>query len=74
MVRFQAGVAGEIERLAEPDAGADPQPRPEPAGRLNSNVPTMAVGITGAPDSRASLATPVLPRYSRPSGVRVPSG
>ena len=44
-----------------------------PAGRI-SNVPTMAVGITGAPDSRASRATPVLPLYSRPSGVRVPSG
>src|SRR5262249_4896321 len=32
-VRLQARVAGEIEWLAIPDTGPDPQPRPEPAGR-----------------------------------------
>ncbi len=37
-------------------------------------VPTIATGTTGAPDSSARRATPVLPRYSRPSGLRVPSG
>ncbi len=43
-------------------------------GGWSSKVPIMAQGITGAPDSSASLATPVLPRYRRPSGVLVPSG
>jgi len=39
-----------------------------------SSVPIMATGSTGTPPSSASRATPVLPRYSRPSGDRVPSG
>jgi hypothetical protein len=47
--------------------------RNDPGGR-NSNVLIIAQGTTGARDSRASLATPVLPLYSRPSGDRVPSG
>ena len=38
------------------------------------SVPTMATGITGTRLSRAILATPTLPRYSRASGERVPSG
>ena len=37
-------------------------------------VPTITTGMTGAPDSSARRATPVLPRYIRPSGLRVPSG
>ena len=37
-------------------------------------VPIMATGMTGAPDRSARRATPVLPRYRRPSGLRVPSG
>ena len=38
------------------------------------SVLNMAIGITGAPDSMASLAIPVRPLYKRPSGERVPSG
>ena len=38
------------------------------------SVPTMATGTTGTLLSSAILATPVLPRYSRASGERVPSG
>ena len=39
-----------------------------------TSVPIIATGSTGTPASSASRATPVLPRYSRPSGLRVPSG
>ncbi len=38
------------------------------------SVSIMATGITGTPASRAIRATPVLPLYSLPSGLRVPSG
>ena len=38
------------------------------------SVPIIATGSTGTPASSASRATPVLPRYSRPLGERVPSG
>ena len=69
-----AVVAGEIQRLAEPHARRIPKfGRIWPEG-MNSNVPTIAHGTTGARPSRASRAMPVLPRYSRPSGLRVPSG
>ena len=37
-------------------------------------VPSMATGMTGSPDFSASQPTPGRPRYSRPSGDRVPSG
>lgn len=37
-------------------------------------VPSWATGMTGAPHCIASLATPVCPLYSRPSGDLVPSG
>ncbi len=37
-------------------------------------VPSMATGITGAPVFSASQPRPARPRYSRPSGDRVPSG
>ena len=37
-------------------------------------MPSIATGRTGAPVRIASRATPVRPRYSRPSGERVPSG
>ena len=45
----------------------------EPMGWMRS-VSIMATGMTGTPASSAIRATPVLPRYSRPSGERVPSG
>ena len=38
------------------------------------SVPIIATGITGTPVASTSFATPVLPRYRRPSGLRVPSG
>src|SRR5205814_2588249 len=44
-----------------------------PIGWTSSEF-SMTTGITGAPLSSASRATPVLPRYRRPSGDRVPSG
>src|SRR5699024_3696516 len=44
-----------------------------PAG-WSLSVPMMATGTTGASDSRTSRALPVRPRYSLPSGDRVPSG
>ena len=44
-----------------------------PVGWISSEF-NITTGITGAPLSSASRATPVLPRYSRPSGERVPSG
>ena len=37
-------------------------------------MPVTPTGITGTRASNAIRATPVLPRYSRPSGERVPSG
>ncbi len=43
-------------------------------GRWTSEVPTIPTGITGTPHPRARRATPVCPRYRRPSGERVPSG
>ena len=45
----------------------------EPGGSTR-RVPTMPTGMTGSPDFRASQPTPGRPRYSRPSGDRVPSG
>ncbi len=63
----------EIHRLAEPDLDAAEVPHLA-AGGLTTSVPIIATGMTGTPLSRATLASPVLPLYSRPSGERVPSG
>ena len=43
---------GEIKRLAEPDAGPDPQPWPQPAGGHELECPDHRGRITGTPDSR----------------------
>src|SRR5699024_8841733 len=45
----------------------------EPTG-CNWSVPRNATGTTGQPAVSANQATPVRPRYSRPSRERVPSG
>ena len=47
--------------------------RRAPTGWIRS-VPSSATGTTGAPEAIASHATPVRPRYSRPSRDRLPSG
>ena len=44
-----------------------------PGGMILSAL-IIAIGMTGTFASNASLATPVRPRYSLPSGERVPSG
>ncbi len=44
-----------------------------PGGWIFS-VSIIATGSTGTSASSDIRATPVLPRYSRPSGDRVPSG
>ncbi len=41
---------------------------------MTFSVSIIATGMTGTPASRIMRATPVRPRYSRPSGLRVPSG
>jgi len=43
-------------------------------GGSTRRVPWMPTGRTGSPDFSASQPTPGRPRYSRPSGDRVPSG
>src|SRR4051812_30781303 len=47
--------------------------RRAPTGWIRS-VPRSATGTTGAPEAMASHATPVRPRYNRPSLDRLPSG
>ena len=44
------------------------------SGGWRSRVPNTPTGMTFAFASSAIRATPVFPRYSRPSGLRVPSG
>jgi hypothetical protein len=41
---------------------------------MTDRVPMMPTGTSGAPVRAARRIGPVLPRYSRPSGDRVPSG
>ena len=68
----QALVAGEVQRLA--DAHPDPTAASSCRGAAPCRCRSSRPGCTGTPVSSAIRATPVLPRYSRPSGERVPSG
>ena len=54
-------VAGEVQRLAEPHAGPERSRGMTRRAAIRS-VPIIAHGMTGAPDSSAIRATPVLPR------------